>query len=1031
MTLSPEWRPRVEHWQRVLKDLWYQSLAPVSLEAAFTYDQLSPAEARSLDYAPIASGTPWGARWQYAWFRARIPVPEAAAGRSLYLNAGDITPQWGGDPYGEWRILIDGHEIGSRDWAHVTLRIADVSEAGQVFDFLAEAFGGPTRVGAGGGPALPGISPLPVIGATQRKLPEVTVGLWREDVFQLWLDIQTLFELRDLLDPDSLRVDEIDAGLRDATLLANPELPEEAMRASVAAARERLRPLLACRNGSTAPMLHCVGHSHLDVVYQWPFSETERKVARTFANQLRLLEDYPEYRYLQSMPVLYETAKRLHPDIYGRVRAAVGKGGWIAEGGMWTEADSNLPCGESLIRQFLYGTRFFREEFGVESVFAWLPDIFGYSGSLPQIMAGCGMRWFGSSKIYGLNHGGDPFPYTSFWWEGIDGTRILSHFPMYYGVHTHPKSLQEQWKHRPQKDGLKGRMVLYGHSDGGGGCERSHLEFLRRSADLEGLPRTCHTSPDAFFTELEKTAETLPVYVGEIYFPLHRGTYTTQARLKKLNRLCEAVLHDAELWSALAHQRRKAAYPVADLESTWKKVLFNQFHDILPGSCVRRAAEEAEALYAEALSEAETLVGKACAALVGDDPAGATVFNSLPFAREALVALPDGVSSEGLPAQTLDGKVHVLLRLPALGARRISTDMSAAASPPARAECRVLDNGLVRASFDDRGALVSFVDLADGRELAAAPLNDLKLYRDIPDVYEAWDLDPHYELQEVAQESPVDMTVSANGPLLAALTVTRRIGDSELRQEIRLLRGSRRLEFHTRVDWRERHKVLKACFPLALHSPEALHEIQFGHLKRPTHRSRPYDRDRYEVCQQRWSALAESTRGVALLNDCKYGISTHGACLNLTLLRASLAPDDQADLGVHEFSYALMPWQGSFAGSGVVQAAMDFNTPPRVLRGAGDVETLFSVDAPGAILEHIKRAEDGDDWILRLYESTGGSARCRISTPLPLRESWACDLLENKLRPLTNGTEGIVFDLRPFQILTLRLANGDHRNPAE
>ncbi|MFM2091789.1 MAG: hypothetical protein RLZZ127_2278, partial [Planctomycetota bacterium] len=862
MTLGPAWRPRIEQWQNALRSLFFEPLATVELQAAFTHDQLTPGQAGQLDFAPIAAGTAWGSRWQYAWFRGRIVEPEGCGDDPVVVQIGDPTPQWGGDPYGEWRILIDGAEIGSRDWAHVHLPLADRAEPGRVHDLLAEAFGGPTRVGAGGGPARPGTSPIPTVPATQRILSAVRVGRWREDVFQLWHDIQTLFELRDLLDPDSLRLDEVDAGLREATLIADPELPEAGMRASVAAARERLRPLLACRNGSTAPMLHCVGHSHLDVVYQWPFAETERKVARTFANQLRLLDDYPEYRYLQSMPVLYETAKRRHPQIYERLRAAVRDGRWIAEGGMWTEADSNLPSGESLIRQFVHGKRFFRDEFDLDSVFAWLPDIFGYSGALPQIMVGCGMRWFGSAKIYGLYNGGDPFPYTSFWWEGIDGTRILSHFPVYYGVTTNPKSLAEQWKQRPQKDGLRSRMVCYGHSDGGGGCERGHLEFLRRAGDLEGLPRTRHATPAEFFTDLERGAERLPVHVGEIYFPLHRGTYTSQAALKRLNRRCESALHDAELWSALATHHGMSAYPTAALESAWKLTLFNQFHDILPGSCVRRAVEEAEASYGEALAAADALATAALAALIPPTPGRATVCNGIDAERTVVVPLPDGVDAAGLPVQVVAGTAHVELRLPALGWRAIASAAAAADAAPARAVGRVLDNGLVRIELDDRGAVISCRDAADGRELAAGPLNDLRMFRDTPRFCEAWDIDEHCELQPVALTDPAEITVAADGPLVAALRVRRRLHQSSLDQEIRLHRGSRRIEFRTRIDWHERHKLLKACFPLAVHAPEALHEIQFGHLRRPTHRSRPHDRDRFEVCQQRWSALAEEGRGV-------------------------------------------------------------------------------------------------------------------------------------------------------------------------
>lgn len=667
MSLPAEWRARVEQWQDALEALTFQPLASVPLEAAFTFQQRTPEQAQTLEYVPLVPGECWGAMWEYAWIRGRIQIPPEAEGKIIVLRAGEPTPQWANaEPYGEWRWLVNGQEVGSRDWAHVDVRLTHHAVEGTAYDLLAEAFGGPTRAGAGGGPALPGVPVIAPVPAKQRKWPDVLIGIWHEEVFQLGMDVQALLELRDTLDQTSLRLDEIDAGLREFTLIANPELTWPDFARTVTAARERLQPLLACHNGTTAPMLFCVGHSHLDVVYQWPFAETERKVARTFSNQLRLLEDYPEYRFLQSMPVLYDVAKRLYPEIYEQVKKAVREGRWIAEGGMWTEADTNMTGGESLIRQFLHGRRFFREEFGVESEFAWLPDVFGYSGALPQIMVGCGMRYFASAKIHGIYNRGEPFPHASCWWEGIDGTRVLSHFPAGYGSSTSPQSLVSIWKDRPQKEGVNSRMVLYGHSDGGGGCERKHLEFLRREMDLEGMPRTRHATPREFFEELTKTASKLPVYVGEIYFPLHRGTLTSQGKIKKENRQCEFALREAECWAAIASILHGIPYPVSQISAAWKNTLFNQFHDILPGSCIRRAVVEAEALYKDALQIARSVKEDSLITLCGENSGSYVAFNSLSWSRTILLPLPaDAVVEQD--TQTISGVQHTEVTLPPLG----------------------------------------------------------------------------------------------------------------------------------------------------------------------------------------------------------------------------------------------------------------------------------------------------------------------------------------------------------------------------
>lgn len=1019
MSLTLEWIPRIEAWIRALEQRTFVALEMVAVEASMTFDRLTYDQARSLPFRPISPGERWGRMWEYAWLKGKFVIPEAALGKEIVLKIGEVTPQWSNtDSLGEWRVFLNGKEIGSRDWAHVYLPVSTHAKTAEVFELVAEAFGGPTRRGAGGGPSLPGTSAILVVEEFQKVMPAIRLGIWHEDVYQLLMDAKTLHSLRPSLAEDSLRLDEVDAGLRDLTLIADPELPYPEFKQTVGKARERLRPLLECRNGSTAPVMHCIGHSHLDVVYQWPLEETKRKVARTFSNQLRLMESYPEYKFLQSMPVLYEICKSEHPKIYSRVCDAVARGQWLPEGGMWTEADTNLPGGESLIRQFLYGREFFREEFGVESVFSWLPDAFGYSGALPQIMAGCGMKYFSSSKVYWLYNGGDPFPYTSFWWEGIDGSRVLTHFVSGYSAVPMPAEIVRIWKQQPQKDGIRSRMVFYGHGDGGGGCEREHLEYLRRESDLEGMPRTLHSTPADFFKDLEKDTAKFPVYAGEIYFAAHRGVYTSQAKLKRWNRRSEFILREAELWAAAARVLGRANYPAKELKAEWKKTLFNQFHDILPGSCIKRGADEAEALYEETYSATNDLATKALNSLVEASSSRWVGFNSLPWDRTELIPLPEAMKST--EHQMIKGVRYAEVALPSCGWSELSPISLQESS--LKFSGKTIENDLIRLELNENGEITSFFDKVSDREIASAPLNQFRMFRDTPHFCEAWDIDSHYELQPVPLEDPAEVALVSSGPLAVVFRIRRKIHNSFLDQEIWIRRGSARVDFRTRVEWREKHKLLKVCFPVDIHSHEAFFETQFGYIVRPTHRSRQYDKDRFEVCQQKWCALPEANRGVALLNDCKYGANIFENSMNLTLLRAPLAPDDEADLGVHEFTYALLPWNGSFAECSVIRESYNLNAPPQVVQGSATATKLFRVSAFSVVIESVKFSEDGSgDLIVRLYEASRQRIRCLLTPAFSFQRAVSTNLVEEGSSPLPTTAEGILLDFRPFEIKTIRI----------
>ncbi|TCL68567.1 alpha-mannosidase [Hydrogenispora ethanolica] len=1019
MALTKEWEKRILKWLAELKNHFFRELGVIEFTGFVTRDQLELADALRGPFAAMPEGTAWGAKWEYGWFRGNVTLAEAARGKRIVIR-----PCLGG----ESAVYIDGLNAGAIDKEHREVTLCMNGEPGRTFAIIAESY-------AGHGPRLEDIPPLPPgrvavpePGPTQVRVARSTFGIWDEEAYQLWLDATALYQIRCNINENSLRAAAIDKGLKDFTLRVDFELPYEARLKTFQAGRERLRPLLSCVNGSTAPTMFIFGQSHLDLAWLWPFAETERKCARTVATQLALMDEYPEYRFLLTQAPVFLTLKERYPRLYQRVREKIASGQLIPEGGMWVEADTNLPGGESLIRQLLYGKRFFREEFGVDSQLVWLPDVFGFSAALPQILVGCGIRYFSTKKLYDNYNGGDPFPYNIFMWQGIDGSRVLTHIIRKSNSPLDPQTLIKRWEFdRKQQDDIATFLFPFGYGDGGGGPVREHLEYARRMRDLEGVPRLRYCHPNEFFEDLAEKGLPENHYVGELYFQAHRGTYTSQAKTKRGNRRAEFALREAELWGAAAHGCQGSAYPRAELERLWQKVLFNQFHDILPGTSIQRVHQEAEADYEAVLEKLAVLKNSAVSALIEPGP-GLTVFNSLSWERRELVALPaeyeavcspDGVVQ---PTQAVGGQTLAEVRVPACGWSTFQpAPATAAILNSLHASPTRLENEYLRIELNDRGELASIYDKEAGRELAAGLCNRLMMYKDVTTYYDAWDIDSMYERLPVALDERATIEPVCSGPLLAALRVARPLHHSRLTQEISLRRGSRRIEFKTVVEWAESHKLLKVAFPTTIHCEEGIHEIQFGHVRRPNHHSRQYDADRFEVCNHKWTAVAEGNRGCAILNDCKYGVNVVGGCINLTLLKSALVPDMHADRGRQEFTYAFYAWNGPFVGSELIREAYELNSPVCAVRGSAGQRSLFRLDDPAIILETVKLAEDNGDLILRLYESKAATVHCLLETSLPLWRAEQTNMLETEGRELEASGGTIPLDFRPFEIKTIRL----------
>lgn len=1036
--MHSEWRGRVDHWLNTVKKDIYLPLQDLSLEGFTTNERLSVDEAAKGPFVPMPEGTRWGKSYEYAWFRTTITLPKEAQGKriAMDLNAG-----------GEACVFIDRKSFGTyrMNWVKEPLHyIVDnylpyPAQEGQRYEIMLETYAGhyiaqSELEGCSTGPILPGSYQDDKVEGQRTHVHRTSFGIWNEEAYQLYMDAQTLYFLIDEVNEESLRAASIADALEQFTLKVDFEQNLEGRLQSYAEGRKALKPALEAVNGSTVPDFYAIGNAHLDLAWLWTMEETRRKTSRTFSAQLRLLDEYPDYRFLQSQPASYAMCKECYPELYERIKEAVKRGQWIAEGAMWAEPDTNMASGEALIRQIVHGKRFFKEEFGVDSVLLWLPDTFGYSAALPQILKACGVKYLVTQKIFWSYNEGDRFPYHYFTWQGADGSHIDTFLPTSYTYRTDPKEICETWKGRAQKRHLDAFLFPCGYGDGGGGPCRDYIESVLREKDLEGMPRVHFENPVRFFEEMEKKHEKPHHrYVGELYFSAHRGVFTSQAAVKRGNRKSESAMRESEIWGSIALSLKGFDFPYPLMDSAWKKLLLNQFHDILPGSSIAAVYDDAKRDHASIIADAESCLENAHTTLATAQAKGVSVYNSLSFAREGVVELPaefaqGAKSSDGdiIPVQSHNGKVLALVRTPSMGAISLYPDHKSAGYEQASAAYQdglfILENELVRAVINAQAEVVSFVLKESGREFAEGPMNHLMLFKDVPRLFDAWDIDSNYIDQEIPVDGDVQISILNSSGLRAGLFVSRKINKSLFTQEIRLDAGSLRLDFITQVDWHEKHRLLKTAFPIRVQAEEGINEIQFGYMKHPTHSSRVYDSDRFEVCNQRYSALADQNHGAAILNDCKYGISMKGNELRLSLLRAATCPDFEADQGDHSFTYSLMAWEGPFISAPVVQEAYALNNPLFVAQGAQDSFSAFILDEDNIFIDTLKPAEDqSGDLILRLYEAKNADSNCVLGINLPVSRVFACDMLENPLEEIQLEEACANLHFHTFEVKTLRL----------
>lgn len=812
------------------------------------------------------------------------------------------------------------------------------------------------------------------------------------------------------------------------------DMGREALAASVPGAARILKEGLAAIDYIPRGHVVFTGNSHIDTAWLWPIRETVRKAAKTFANTLSLMEQYPNHVFAASQPWQYEQVKKHYPELFEKIRQRVQEGRWELIGNSWVEADSNIPSGEALIRQILYGREFFLKEFGKASAVYWMPDVFGYSWSLPQIIKRSGMKYFFTSKLN--NSDLNRFPYTLFKWQGADGTRIPAYLQrMGYNGEVNPHHANHTWREFDQKSLTQTMLQTYGYGDGGGGATYQMLEYAPRLQHFPGLPDTSIDRTEAFYSKVPENG--LPVWNDEMYYEFHRGTYTSQAFVKKSNRKGELGLRQAEMAASMAEILLGRAYPMEEITDSWKLLLLNQFHDIIPGSSIHEVYEDCRRDYAEMFRLMNSAQDKAAEALSGavrTEADSVVVYNFLSWKRSGAVSVRVGSGKKYAKGakcalkETDEGYVLTFTAedVPAMGYKTYElTDSADSCEVCLSASETLIENDLIRVELDENGVITSVYDKQAKRETLSGRGNLLTVFEDKPEVESAWNIDIEYKNKFWTLDKADSVEVVECSPVRAALKVVRSFNKSRIEQEIVVCPGSRRIDFITHADWQETEKMLKAAFEADVLAPKATYEIACAAIERTTHENTTWDRAKFEVAAHKWADLSEGGYGVSVLNDCKYGYDIKDNVLRLTLLRSPVYPDPVADKGEHDFTYSFYPHEGGWREGGVVRAGYELNVPlTAVMTGAHEgslpAEACWmEVEGwDGAVVDALKKSQDGEGYILRVYEANGGRGEVVIRTAFGLNEVWETNLMEEKEAQLTAEGNSFRFSIKPHEIKT-------------
>ena len=982
-----------------------------------------------LPFEKAEKGMKWAGEGTYCWFRGTYTVPAELAGKTLF-----VMPHIGGyeallfvngKPFGTFatKIVRTGH--GN----HFCDMIRYEPKAGETVDVAMEYYAGHY---------IPGCMPTDdnALKDFVFDYDGADICVKNYEVQDFYFDLKTLNEMAEHLPHDSFRRAEVvDALYRVyntvCTSLADTDF--ETVLASLREAAPIMKETLAKKNGDSAPQAAIIGHSHMDTAWLWHVEETIKKCARTYSNQLSLMEQYPEYKFIQSSACHGNMLRVHYPELFARIQQAVAEGRYEPNGGVWVECDCNITSGESMVRQFLWGQRFTRKYFNYTSNCFWLPDTFGYSAAIPQIMKGCGVDYFLTTKI-GWNDT-NTFPYDTFYWQGIDGTKVFTHFNTTH----HWADAEDIFSRICSKDeGIKQRtvtnkrMLTFGYGDGGGGPQFEMIELARRCKDNAGIPKTEYKRVGDFMRELERDCFEPNTYRGELYLELHRGTLTNQHTIKRNNRKSELALRDLEIATVSAAVKKGEIADSKEIAPLYETLLLNQFHDILPGTAIHRAHAESRAQTTKIINDAKAMTDALLQGEADDDCV--TVVNTLSFDRSDVIALPykkGKIVAGGYAQQVytdLDGEEKLLVAgvtVPAFGSVTLAwTDGEPAGESAFAAQGDTLRTPFAEVSFAKNGTIASFVDTRCGRQLVKGEnFNTFLLAEDLPSAWDNWDIDADIENKFRPVSNLVSREVVSVGPVAYIVRSEYRISDkSTVRQDMLFFADSAEVRFNTAMDWNDDHRFLKTAFDTDVYDDFARQEIQFGYAKRPTTRNTMVEQAKFEVLNHKYTDISESRYGVAVLNDCKYGISLNGGSMRLSLHKGGNHPDHLGDKdGIHRCVYSFLPHDGAFSAKTVVRPAYELNVPVAVVPGRTEIVPLIRVDADNVIVEAVKPCEDAAKaYIVRLYEAEGAYTSCTARLPEGTKLAALTNMLEEEQADL-GADSALSLTFRPFEIKTVKV----------
>lgn len=968
----------------------------------------------------------WYGPDEHYWFRAEYTVPKSMDGKTLYLKVATQVDHWDYAKNPQFLLFVNGQMTQGMDLNHQTVMLERCAKEGETYTIDLQGYTG--------------------VMFAELTFTMETVEV-DETINEIYYDIVVPLQgFSRMQEDDKVRKD-LRTILNNTVNLLDLRTPySEEFYQSIEEAHNYIqKALYEDMSGYEDVIASCIGHTHIDVAWLWTVAQTREKVARSFSTVLKYMDEYPEYKFMSSQPALYQFLKERYPETYEKIKERVKEGRWEPEGGMWVEADCNLTSGESLVRQFLYGKKFFKDEFGIDSRILWLPDVFGYSGALPQIMKKSGIKYFMTTKLAWNQI--NKVPYDTMMWRGIDGSEIFTHlittlgvgqseadfFTTYNGM-LHPDAILGGWHRYQNKDINNDILIAFGYGDGGGGPTREMLETSKRmEKGIRGIPKVRQEFAGNYFEELEERVEgnkSLPVWEGELYFEYHRGTYTSMGRNKRSNRKCEQLLMDAELLEVLTGTSEKE-----EMDKIWRTVLLNQFHDILPGSSIAEVYEVTKKEYAEIESRLAEMIAEKLNLLMDGGQDKISVFNTLGFDRNDVVSLGDchaaaltDESGKIYPVQeTAQGAVAYITDIPAKGGKTLQL-LDTVKEEASRIQ--ITENGIetpfYRISIDENGLFTSIYDKECDREVlkAGEKGNLLRMYEDKPMHYDCWDIDMYYSEKYWDAEKADKIQWTEEGPVRATLEIQRTISNSVIKQEIHFYADSRRIDFSTWVDWKEHQHLLKVHFPVNIHSDEATFEVQFGNLKRKIHGNTSWDEARFESCGQKWMDISEGHYGVSLLNDCKYGYSAKDSNIALTLIKSGIEPNKTADQEEHVFTYALYPHKEMWSAAGTVQEAYKLNQPAYATKGElkNTGKSFISTDKDNIIIETVKPAEKGDGIIVRLYDCENSLTKATLTFAEGMLESVEeCNLMEEKEADIEACGNSFTVSVKPYEIKTYRV----------